>query len=441
MNGLPRLRGLPGLGSLIPFARDPLQFLSDARAAHGPRVHFRLVQHNVLFLDDPHDVELCLVKQAARLHKDALYEMLRPAMGNGLVTSEDDQWRRNRKLAAPSFTARHITSYGEAMVRCTRAATDRLANESSIELQHEMLLLTRDIALATLFGDDLDVDASPVAEALEVAMAHFISEVQGIHRVLPYWLPTPSRRRMRRAIGALDDTVYRLIAARKAAGLGDDLLSRLIAAREDDGSGFTETELRDEVATAFLAGHETTALALTYTHHLLRQHPEVRQRMLAEITDVVGDRDPTSDDVSALPYTQAVIQESMRVIPPVCWVGREVKEPIALPDLEVPVGWQLLFATWTMHRNAEWFEDPLAFKPERWLDADWAAQLPRLAYYPFGAGPRVCIGKHFAMLEAVLVLVALMQRVWLEPVEPLPRLLPSVTLRPSAPMPARVNHR
>ena len=434
---VPSRRGLPGLGVLVPFSRDPLGFLQGIRDAHGPRVHIRIVDHDVLFVDDPADIELVLVKQADRLHKDALYALLRPALGNGLVTSEDAQWKRNRKLAAPSFTARHVHSYAETMVRRARQHIDALQVGQTVELQALMLDITRDIALATLFGEDLTGDATPVAAALDVVMEHFVSEAQGIHRVLPAWLPTPGRRRLARAVQRIDETVYALLDERRQIGLGDDLVSRLLQANED-GRGFTATELRDEAVTAFLAGHETTALMLTYTVHLLGEHPEVVQRLVEEVTRVLGDRDPTSDDVAALPYLNAVLTESMRVLPPVCWIGREVQAPVQLPGFEVPAGWQILMAPWVTQRRAEWFDQPLAFRPERWLDEAFVKQLPRMAYMPFGAGPRVCIGKHLAMMEAVLVLAVFAQRAWLTATGPLPRLIPSITLRPSQPMYAEV---
>ena len=432
------LRGWPLIGSLVPFARDPLGFLDRIAADHGDRVQFQLVQHQVFFVNDPSDVEQVLVKHSSKLHKDAIYALLHPALGEGLVTSEDDTWRRHRKLAAPSFTARHVEGYAETMVALTQQHAEALEPGASVDLLACMSDLARDIALATLFGADLEVDASPVAHCLDVVMDHFAEEVQGVHRLLPSGVPTPARSRHRQAIAELDRTIYAIIGERRRVGLGGDLLSRLIAARDDEGDGFGEKALRDEAVTAFLAGHETTALTLTYTHHLLANHPPVLERLLAELREVLGGRTATVADAGALPYLRAVVQEAMRVLPPVWAIGREVQAPLPLAGFEIPVGWQVLVSPWVLHRDSRWFPDPAAFRPERWLEPGFTESMPRMAYLPFGAGPRICIGKHFAMLEAVLVMATLLQRVWLRSTEPLPRLLPSITMRPTGPVPAEV---
>ncbi len=430
-------RGLPGIGSLLSYARDTLGFLERLRSRYGDLVPFTLGGERVLLVAHPDDVEDVLVRHAPSLHKDVLYELLRPSLGNGLLTAEGEVWRRHRKLAAPSFTARHVQVYGATMVDLTQRFCAGLVPGDTIDLHDAMMTLSRDIVLRTLFGEDLTIDAAAVQDALEAVMVAFVSEVQGIHRLLPKQLPTPTRRRQRRAIAAVDRLIYDWIDQRRARGLGDDLLSRLIAARDDGGVGFDTRELRDEIITAFVAGHETTALTLTYTLQLLHEHPASAARLHEEVHDVLGGQAATAEHASRLPFTRAVVQESMRVLPPAWAVGREVVRPIQLRGLDVALGTQLVVSPWVMHRDLRWFDDPARFRPERWLEADphpW----PRMAYLPFGGGPRVCIGKHFAMLEAVLVLATLVQHVSLHPHGPLPRLVPTVTLRPSRPVPARV---
>ncbi|MEZ4240346.1 MAG: cytochrome P450 [Myxococcota bacterium] len=432
----PRLRGVPGLGSLIPFARDPLAFVAEA-ARLGDVVWYRLVDHQLVQLSHPALVEAVLVDHAKDVHKDAIYDLLRPSLGDGLVTSEGETWRRHRKLAAPSFQKRHVDGYAEAFVACTEDWLGALPDQ--VDLHEQFMALTQRIVLDTLFGTDLGVDTSGVAHALHTVMAGFSSESQGPGRLLPRWVPTRTRRRVQQAIADLDRTIYAIIESRRRIGLGDDLLSRLVAARDEQG-GFDDRALRDEAVTAFVAGHETTALALTYAIVLLGERPEAWAPVVAEVDRVLGDRAATAGDFAALPRTTDVIREAMRVLPPVWAVGREAQRDLVIGGHEVPVGTQIVMSQWVMHRDPRWFDDPLAFRPERWA-GDLQQRLPRMAYLPFGGGPRVCIGNHFALLEAVLVLATLARRIRPVPTGPRPRLVPSITMRPGGPVPARIERR
>ncbi|MEZ4318803.1 MAG: cytochrome P450 [Myxococcota bacterium] len=421
--GIPAPDELPVVGSLLGFARDPIAFLQGLQRDHGDLVQLTLADHRVLLVSDPDLLETVFVTEWRNLHKDAIYDKTRPMLGNGLVTSEGDAWKRNRKLAAPSFTPRHIELYRATMQRCVDTWIAAQPDQAEIDLAHEMMGLTRDIVLETLFGGDLDLDVSVAGHAIEAFMDEFVVEVRGWRRFAPDWLPSPGRRRAQRAVAALDDLIARVLAARRAKGLGDDLLSQLLSARDEDGHGLDDRQLRDEAVTMFAAGHETTATALTYALLLLASHPE-EQRRLAQSPE----------------RAEAVLKEAMRLLPPVWAVGRETQAAIRLGEHDVPAGTQILVAQCVLNRNPTWFPDPDAFRPDRWLDG--GPDLPRFAYLPFGGGPRVCIGNHFAMMEGTLLLSAIVSAfdtVALGPVPP--PMTPSITLRPRGAIPARISHR
>ncbi|MEQ1508246.1 MAG: cytochrome P450 [Myxococcota bacterium] len=439
---VPQVRGLPGIGVLIPFARDPLGFVSEVARDHGDLAQYRIVDHTLLQLSHPDLVEQVLVEHAKSMHKDAIYALIRPILGNGLVTSEGETWRRHRKLAAPSFTKRHVERYAEAFVAAAEAYAATLVDGGSCDLHADWMALTKRIVLDTLFGTDLGVDTTRVGAAIDTVMHGFVFEAQGLGRVLPSFVPTPGRRRAASAIRELDRVVFELIEARRRKGPGDDLLSRLLEARDDDGA-LTDVELRDEAVTAFVAGHETTALALTNAVILLSENPAARDALEAEVHAVLADRPATAADLPALRYTAAVIHEAMRILPPVWAIGREAQEAFTLSgpaaSVRVEPGTQLLIPVWVLHHDPRWFPDPLAFRPERWLDD--GHDRPRMAFLPFGGGPRVCIGNHFALLEAVLVLATVTRRAQLHTPGPRPALVPSITLRPAGPVPATIVRR
>jgi cytochrome P450 len=313
------------------------------------------------------------------------------------------------------------------MRECAEAYAGGLQSGARRDLHLDMMQLTQRIVLRTLFGTDLELDGDRVAHLIEVVMGQFTRDALGIWRLVPRWVPTPGRGRAREAIAELDATLGALIEARRAAGPGVDLLSRLIEARDDEGRGLDDVGLRDEVVTLFVAGHETTALALLWTLGLVAGSAEALERLHAEV-------DAAPPDARDLPFTTAVIKESMRLLPPVWVVGREAVEPVELGDLVVPPGTQLLMSPWVVHRDPRWFDPPRRFVPERWL-GDLDKRIPRLAYLPFGGGPRICIGNHFALLEATLVLSILTRAATFTPTGPFPpRLVPSVTLRPHGPV-------
>jgi cytochrome P450 len=371
--------------------------------------------------------------------------MYKPILGEGLVTSEGDFWRRQRKLSAPAFHPARMAGYAAQMAASTSQMLDAWAapldrDESSMAAGHvrdvhaDLVRLTLDIACRTLFGADASGEAHRVGAAMEQALQAIEVRFARLIRV-PDWFPLPSNLRLRRAKQTLDTIVARFIESRRSgsptiANEGDDLLSTLVQAREGNGSTMTDGQLLDEVRTLFLAGHETTALTLTYALHLLAENPGAQVALQEELSSVLSDRAPTYDDLPRLPFTRKVVLESMRLFPPADLLGREATADGEVGGIEVPQGTCVFMSQWVMHRDSRYFHDPSRFAPERWTE-EFQRSLPRFAYFPFGGGPRVCIGQAFALAEAALSLAMICQRFSFarDPTFKL-TLWPSITLRP-----------
>ena len=429
-------RGVPLLGSFPAFARDPLGFCSGLVRDYGDISTFVILNERLVLLFDPAMIEVILLGKHRCVQKDAIYELLRQPLGNGLVTAEREVWRRHRKLVAPSFSRHHIQRYAQTMLDAAEQLGGTLAGDRDVHA--DMMAVSQRIVLETLFGTDLGVDVSQVGRDIDIMMDSFLAEAQGLLRLVPSAIPTPKRWRTQAAVKRLDALLWKIIAARRAAGLGDDLLSRLIAARDDEGQGLDDVELRDEAVTLFVAGHETTALALTYALLLIGAHPAVQERIEAEVDAAVLEG---AGAMAALPYTSAVVKESMRILPPVWTIGREVIEDVTVGEHTIARGTQVLICQWVRHRDPRHFDEPERFRPERWLDG-LEGRLPRMAYLPFGGGPRICVGNHFAMMEIVLVLAMLIRHRRFEPLGPVPpKLVPTITLRPAGPVRMRVTPR
>jgi cytochrome P450 len=425
----PGPKGYPLIGNAPSLIREPFDFPLRCARDYGDVVRIRVGPLIFYMLTHPEDIEYVLRGNHRQFRKDRGTRMLSSFLGQGLVTSDGELWRRQRRLAQPAFQLDQILKYGSVMV----AATERLLRDwqpgQTRDIHADMMRLTLDIVAQTLFSASMTGEADRVGWVMEVIMKHFASFVI----LIPgwHWLPTPGNRRYQRAVRELDAVIYGTIAQRRASGTsGADLLARFLAAHDADGSQMTDQQLRDELVTLFLAGHETTALALSFSLYLLAQHPEGEARMVAEVDEVLQGQPPTAAQVPRLRYTEWVVKESMRLYPPVPGIGREAVSDCEIRGYHVPKGTQLALLQWVVHRDPRWFTDPDAFQPERW-DNDLAKRLPRCAYFPFGDGPRICIGNQFAMLEAVLILATVVQRyrLALAPGHKL-ELLPSVTLRP-----------
>lgn len=427
----PGTSGLPLLGNVVPLLRDPLAFLDGLAREHGDVARFRVLGDQVVLFSHPDAIEQLLVTERDKVIKDASTRMLSILLGNGLLVSEGAFWRKQRRLSQPAFHRQRVEAYGAVMVRDTERMAARFRSGETRDVHRDMMALTLDIVAETLFGMSLAEESRRIEQALSTLMDRFA----GMGSVIPLGWPTPGNAKARKAIADLDAIVFDMIAKRRASGDTGDLLSMLIAATSDEdgadaGDRMTDRQLRDEAVTLLLAGHETTALTLTFTLYLLAKHPDVADALAAEIQEVLGDRPAQASDVPRLRLAGWIIQESMRLYPPAWAIGREAIAPVRLGGYDFPVGTQLWAAQWVVHRDARWYPEPLAFKPERWAD-DFAKKLPRQAYFPFGGGARICIGNAFAMMEAVLILVTLARsfRFRLEDDRPL-RLAPSVTLRP-----------
>ncbi len=302
-----------------------------------------------------------------------------------------------------------MTSYGETMVDYTLRHLESWQDGDRRDISQEMMQLTLAIAVKTLFDADVESDAREIGQALSFLMKYAMGRFRSLVKVPESW-PTPRNRRAERAYRYLDSVVYRIIESRRRSGEDrGDLLSMLIHATDEDGSQMTPRQLRDETMTIFLAGHETTALALTWTWYLLSENPEAEARLHDELDRVLGGRRPSADDLEQLPYLDAVVHESMRLYPPAYAVARRAIEPFEVGGYAFPAGTQLVLSPWAMQRDPRYYDQPEEFRPERWLDG-LARRLPAYAYFPFGGGPRRCIGQSFAMMEAALVVATIAQR-------------------------------
>src|SRR6185503_19925473 len=400
VEGIPALPGLPVLGNLLAFRRDRLAVQDDASRL-GPIARVTLGYIPVYVVTCADLAHAVLVDHAASFHKSAAMQFLRPVLGDGLLSAEGEPHKRHRKLLAPAFAPKRLASYGEVMVAETREQLARWSPEECVDLAGEMMEMTLAIAGRTLFGVDVRRDASTVAHALELAMRSMVESTTSPLQLGYHW-PLPRHLRMKRAVKMLDDVVYRLIAEGRKRGTDrGDVLSILLLARDDDGAALTDREVRDEVMTLLLAGHETTANTLTWTWYELGRNPAALARLDAEIRGVVGARPVATTDLPELTWTAAVIDEAMRLHPPAYMLGREVVRDVEIGGFELPARSVVDVYIRGIHRRADYYPDPLAFRPERMLP-DARKARPRHHYLPFGAGPRVCIGSHFALMEAQL---------------------------------------
>jgi len=412
--------------------RDSLAFLTRIARTHGDVARFRMGPVELHLINRPEWIRDVLVTHAAAFHKGRGLERAKRLLGEGLLTSEDPVHLRQRRMMQPAFHAQRIAGYAEAMAALVDRAASRWTAGETRDVSVEMARLTLAIVGRTLFDADVESEADEIGAALTTALGLF-----GRTFTLPYFelldrLPLPMNRRFDRAKARIDATIARLIAERRRAPGGGDLLSLLVSASdtEGDGRGMSDAQVRDEAITIFLAGHETTANALAWTWYLLARNPAAEARLHAEVDAVLGGRAPTAADLPRLPWTEMVLAESMRLYPPAWIIGRRAVEPYAVGGFDVPAGSIVVVSQWVTHRDPRWFPDPERFDPERFLPAAKEAR-PRFAYFPFGGGPRVCIGEGFAWMEGVLALAAIARR-WRLRLAPGQEIVPapSITLRP-----------
>jgi len=438
---IPHVRGF-AWRQLLEFRRNIPAWQMKLMNEYGDVCGAKLGVFPCVLVSSPELAQSVLVDNAHHFMKSRGLQSLKPVLGEGLLTSEHEFHRRQRKLISPGFQHRRIGTYAAAMASYTEAAQARWKEGEMIDASAAMMRLTLAIAGKTMFNADLEKDASEVGEAVTVANRKAIEQISSLFPFSVPW-PTERNRQMKKAIARLDQTVYGMIAERRASGDDPgDVLSMLLAA-EEEGSGtkMTDTEVRDETMTLFLAGHETTANALAWALHLLSRHPDVYARLRSEVDGVLAGRAPTLEDMPRLPYALQVFKETMRLYPPAYIIGRMAMRQVALGPHMVPAGMTVFINIYGMHRRAKYFPNPERFDPDRFRP-EAERDMVRSSYLPFGGGPRVCIGNQFALLEGQIVLAALAQRITFEAAslreiqtEPL------ITLRPKNGVPLLVRRR
>jgi cytochrome P450 len=424
------------LGHARHMLRHAAEFLLEAHQTYGDVVRLRLGPRTALALFHPEHVYHVLVKRRENFTKQARgYKKLRKLLGNGLLTSEGDFWLRQRRLAQPAFAPQRLAGFAAAMVTAaeemTRTWSEPARLNQPVDIAAEMMRLTLRIVGETLLGADVTGEANDVGAALTLVLEEMSRR---IHTPWDFQerMPTPKNRRYEQAVERLNQAVHRIISERRQrSAAGDDLLSMLMAAKDEEtGLRMTDQQLRDEVMTFFLAGHETTAVTLTWTWYLLSKHVDVRRRIEEEVDRVLAGRLPSIDDLPKLTYTKLVIQESMRLWPPVWGIARLAAEDDQIGDVAIPAGSPVLLVQYVTHRHRDFWDNPEGFDPERFLPEHVEKRHP-YAYFPFGAGPRICIGNHFAMMEAVLIAAAVASRWRLNLIPGAPVISQArVTLRP-----------
>ncbi|MGH9836623.1 MAG: cytochrome P450 [Blastocatellia bacterium] len=433
---------VPGI-NIFAIRRDPIRFLMKLANEYGDLAYFKLGPQPVFLVNNPDYIRDVLVTHNRNFMKGEGLQRAKRLLGEGLLTSEGEFHLRQRRLAQPAFHRQRIAGYARTMVEYAARMRDEWRDGETRDVAREMMRLTLAIAGKTLFDADVESEADEIGKALTTTFEMFNRVTLPFSQFLER-LPLPATKRFQKARERLDTTIYRIINERRASGEDrGDLLSMLIAARdiEGDGSGMTDEQLRDEAMTIFLAGHETTANALTWTWYLLSQHPEVEARFHAEVDEVLKGRLPSAEDFPRLRYTEMVLAESMRMYPPAWTIGRRALSDYSIGGYTIPARSILLMSQYVTHHDPRHFPEPFRFDPERWTPEAKESR-PKFSYFPFGGGPRLCIGESFAWMEGALVLATMAQR-WrlrLAPGHPV-EMQPLVTLRPKHGMKMNVERR
>lgn len=426
--------GDPVVGQTIRFARDAFGCVGRLVDEHGGVVGLDVLGFDDLYVvADPEEIERALVSERDAFGKGRDFEA---AFGDGIIAANGEAWREQRELMQPLFFMRRIREYTDEMVAQTERRIARWCPGERRPMLDEMKDLTLDVIFATIFGRELEVDGD---ERLRASAAGLNGRFSPASWALPAWVPTPARWRFERSARRLRREVTRLLEAAQPDG-GDDLVSALAGALDSDGYPRSIEEVRDQLVVMTFAGHETTALALLYTWYLLATHPAVRERFHAELDDVLGGEPPSAGDLPRLEYTDRVLKESLRLYPPVHGIPRETTREVELGGYRIPAGSTLLLSTYVVHRDERFYDDPETFRPDRW-DGDLESSIPDFAYFPFGGGPRRCLGQQFATVEAKTVLGTIGQRFRLEYDGSGLELAPKMTTLPAGTVPMVIRER
>ncbi len=429
----------PILGQIVAFRSDPLGFLKRTVDKYGDVAYYRLGPLDAFLVNEPELIRRVLVTNQNNFTKSRALQRAKAMLGEGLLTSEGDFHLRQRRLVQPAFHRPRLIGYAQVMTDCALRTRERWHAGEVLDVSSEMMRLTLAVVGKTLFSADVEAEAAAIGEALTAILKMFDFLMMPFSEYLEK-LPLPAVRRFEKGRARLDQTIFGIIAERRRSGedCGDLLSMLLLAQDEDGGGGMSDRQVRDEALTLFLAGHETTAQALTWSWYLLSQNPECERKMHEEIQRVLGDREPSFEDLPQLRYTEMVLAESMRLYPPAWGVGRKAIEACEIGGYELPKGGVVIMSPYVMHRDPRWFPEPDRFDPERWIPEARDAR-PKFSYFPFGGGSRLCIGERFAWMEGTLMLATIAQkwRLRLVPghrVEP----LPLITLRSKYGMRMRV---
>jgi len=426
----PGPKGEPIIGNARAFVLEPLDYLRRCAQEYGDVMQIRLGTTAIYMVSSPELIEQVLVTNNKKYRKSRFTQRRKNLFGNGLIFSEGDFWLRQRRLMQPAFHQKRIASYGAAMVAQSQRIAENWQDGQELSIHEEMMQLSLEIVTKTLFDSETTGDVHRIGKVLDVLIEQ-VSAAAVRPLQYPDWIPTPGNRQYNAALGELNVIIRQIISEhRQRTNDGDDLLSTLLQMQDEDGSRMTDKQLRDEVVNLYIAGHETVAMAMSYAWRLLANHPEVEEKLATELAMVLNDRAPTIEDLPRLPYTEQVMNEALRLYPPVWGVFRDCQEADELGGYTIKPGTVMLLSTWVVHHDARFYAEPEEFRPERW-EKQAVQQRPRYAYFPFGGGQRLCIGNIFALVEARLILATLAQR-WrftLVPDQPF-ELVPSITIRP-----------
>jgi cytochrome P450 len=435
------------------FVHDPIKTLSNISLEYGDISYFRLGREHVYLINNPEYIEKVLIYDHRNFKKGKRLQTAKAVLGEGLVTSEGDFHNRQRRLIQPIFHPKQIITYSNTMVDYATRMRDRWNDGDIVDISEEMMRLTLGIICKSVLNYDIESEARQVGKALTTARRYSKRLQSPIGHVLDKIPVLPAVRGAREAKKELDSLVYQLMADRRRTQEQShydngkshdyDLLSRLMEAQDFDNPNnnqekMSDKQVRDEVMTIFIAGHETTANALTWTFYLLSQNQDVEAKLHDEINSVLGDssgnnvanRTPTADDIPKLQYTEKVLRESMRIYPPVWTIGRHVEDDYSVGEYTIPAYSSILMSQYVMHHNPKYYEQPEQFNPDRWTE-EFKSHLPRFSYFPFGGGIRGCIGEPFAWIEGILIIATIAQK-WTMRLVPSQRIKldPAITLRP-----------
>lgn len=429
------------IGNIPLFGRDPLTTYTRWAAEYGDIFYYRAAWLHVYFLSRPDLIEHVLVRNPQNFLKDKVVQNSRWLLGTGLLTAEGDYWRRQRRIVQPAFSRERVASYVACMTGSAGQMLETWKPGAVVDVHEEMMRVTLRVVLRALFELET-AETETISSSLNTVMRNNVGGRLMMPPALRY-LPLPGLAEARRAVQKINAAVYDIVRQHRTSGNGTsrDLLSILMQARDEDGSRMTDDQLRDEVMTFLLAGHETTALALSWALYLLSQNADAEANLHHELDRVLGDRLPTIADIPALTFTENVIKETLRLYPPAWCVARTVIDDFELDGYRIPASSNIVMSQWIMHRDPRFFPEPEKFDPDRW-DAAACKNLPRFAYFPFGGGPRLCVGASFATTEALLILATIARKFRLRAVDTLPvAVVPSLTLRPKDPIRMRIEAR